>query len=285
MELDKLHFTTISRIEEMVTDPPHAILIVGGNKSNIEIASTKILTRIFDVSRLKLKEYPYQMLVEPIKNSIGIEEIRKLREFFLRVVPGTKDIRRFVLVKEAHTLTVPAQNALLKLLEEPPEDAVIILEASEVGKLLPTIRSRCAELRVLPVDKIDIITNFTQLGYKIGAIESAIAAVGSNIDDIKLYLQANSEESSPELQEAKKIIGSSTYERLIILQVYRDRQAAQELCANLAVVARVGLSKSSETGIGISRWTKALQAILDAESSLSKNCNTKLVLTKLMIEM
>jgi hypothetical protein len=58
---------------------------------------------------------------------------------------------RVALVEAAHRLNEDAQNALLKTLEEPPAGAVIILCADESDRLLPTIRSRAAALRLGPV--------------------------------------------------------------------------------------------------------------------------------------
>src|SRR3990167_2276723 len=53
---------------------------------------------------------------------------------------------KFVVVKDADMLTIEAQNALLKLLEEPPSHAVIILATQRKQKLLPTVRSRTVEI-------------------------------------------------------------------------------------------------------------------------------------------
>ncbi len=54
---------------------------------------------------------------------------------------------RIVLVREAHLMAAPAQNALLKTLEEPGENTLLVLVSGRSGKLLPTIKSRCARVR------------------------------------------------------------------------------------------------------------------------------------------
>jgi DNA polymerase-3 subunit delta' len=53
---------------------------------------------------------------------------------------------RIVIVREAERMNGEAQNALLKTLEEPPENALLILESSQIAGLLPTIRSRCVRI-------------------------------------------------------------------------------------------------------------------------------------------
>ncbi len=59
--------------------------------------------------------------------------------------------RRFVLLDPADAMNPQAQNALLKTLEEPPEDTTLVLVASSPDALLPTIRSRCARVAFAPL--------------------------------------------------------------------------------------------------------------------------------------
>ena len=85
---------------------------------------------------------------------IRIEQIRKLQER-LSFRPVESKFR-VALLFTAHAMNPPAQNALLKTLEEPGRDTVLILISSAPDKLLPTIRSRCAKAQFgpLPVDFI-----------------------------------------------------------------------------------------------------------------------------------
>lgn len=73
--------------------------------------------------------------------SIGIEEVKKIqKKLFLKPI---KSIHKAVIIEEAHLLTLEAQNALLKVLEEPPANTLIFLTADNKEALLPTIHSRC----------------------------------------------------------------------------------------------------------------------------------------------
>ena len=80
-----------------------------------------------------------------LKANITVDEARKLKGFFQLSSPDGG--RRVVIVDSADELNVNAANALLKLLEEPPTDAFILLVSHQPSRLLPTIRSRCRELR------------------------------------------------------------------------------------------------------------------------------------------
>jgi len=77
---------------------------------------------------------------------IGVEEARRVRHF-LTLKPYSAKIK-VVLIREAERLTIPAQNALLKTLEEPPENCQIILETGNINTLLPTILSRCQIIKL-----------------------------------------------------------------------------------------------------------------------------------------
>ena len=88
------------------------------------------------------------------KASIGIEEIRRMRAD-LQIKPYA-NAHKIYIVQDAERLTVQAQNALLKTLEEPPEYAVIFLIANGLVNFLPTILSRCVTLQTRAVEEKQI---------------------------------------------------------------------------------------------------------------------------------
>lgn len=81
-----------------------------------------------------------------LKTVITVDEVRKLRNFF--ALSAADGGHRVVIVDDADELNSSAANALLKLLEEPPEGAVLLLISHRPSGLLPTIRSRCRTLRL-----------------------------------------------------------------------------------------------------------------------------------------
>ena len=85
------------------------------------------------------------------KASIGVKEIREMSEnVFTAPYMGSKKI---YIIKEAEKLTPQAQNAMLKLIEEPPEYAVFFLLASTRYSMLSTVISRCRLLNMTPYPK------------------------------------------------------------------------------------------------------------------------------------
>lgn len=83
-------------------------------------------------------------------NTIGVDDIRAQVNNDVGIKPYSGP-RKIYLINEAEKMTVQAQNAILKTLEEPPSYAVILLLTTNVNALLPTILSRCVVLNMKPV--------------------------------------------------------------------------------------------------------------------------------------
>ena len=94
-----------------------------------------------DARRVELRSHPDLYLLEPLGEMIRIDDVRALRhDLHMRPFEGD---RRVYLILDADRMNDEAADALLKDLEEPPEYAVIVLVAGELGPLPPTILSRC----------------------------------------------------------------------------------------------------------------------------------------------
>jgi DNA polymerase-3 subunit delta' len=90
------------------------------------------------------------------KTSIDVETIRKIAPFLHKT--ASNGGWRVVVVDDADTMNRNAQNAILKILEEPPAKTVIILVAHRIGNLIPTIRSRTRTIHCNPLDTQTIKT-------------------------------------------------------------------------------------------------------------------------------
>ena len=96
------------------------------------------------------------------KSRIQVNDIRSLQEHFLLASPSGRP--RIAIIDSADDLNLNAANALLKLLEEPPDNSFIFLTSSMPLRLLPTIRSRCRLLRCHPVP-CDLM-DWSQAGFE-----------------------------------------------------------------------------------------------------------------------
>ncbi|HXF75616.1 MAG TPA: DNA polymerase III subunit delta' [Methylomirabilota bacterium] len=110
------------------------------------------------VSCLRISDgnHPDLRWIAPLadKKEISIQQIRELeRELSYRSFAGK---RKVAVIDPATLMNAAAQNALLKTLEEPPADSLIILIASNAGDLLPTVRSRCLRLTFAPLARREV---------------------------------------------------------------------------------------------------------------------------------
>lgn len=151
---------------------------------------------------------------------IRVDEVRKLKSFLhLSAADGG---RRVVIVDAADELNVAAANALLKLLEEPPAGATLLLIAHQPSGLLPTIRSRCRELRLTPLSTDDLALALEQAHVE-AANPAALAALAGG--------------SAGEAIRLVNLDGLSTYGRIVSLFATLprlDRPAALQLADSAA---------------------------------------------------
>lgn len=129
-----------------------------------------------------------------VTQDILVKEVRKLKEYF--TLSAADGGRRVAIVDSADEMNVAAANALLKLLEEPPAGATFFLISHQPSALLPTIRSRCRELRLSPLAPDDMAAALTNVGTDVtdpqAMAELAGGSVGeamriANLDGLALY--------------------------------------------------------------------------------------------------
>lgn len=91
--------------------------------------------------KMATSNHPDYEITYPDGASIKNKQIEGFQEF-IHLKPYTGS-RKIAIIKDAHTMTLSAQNRILKILEEPPHYAVIIFITDQMAGMLPTIRSRC----------------------------------------------------------------------------------------------------------------------------------------------
>ncbi|MCL2761298.1 MAG: DNA polymerase III subunit delta' [Desulfuromonadales bacterium] len=104
--------------------------------------------------KIKDNNHPDIHIVAPEGQFIKIDQIRALQKALAYRPYEAK--RKACIIDDADKLNLAAGNALLKTLEEPPGDALIILVATNIENILPTIRSRCQTMLFGPVPAEDI---------------------------------------------------------------------------------------------------------------------------------
>lgn len=144
--------------------------------------------------RLKLIRRTADEKTGRLRNVITVDDVRGLKSFFhLSSADGG---RRVVIVDPVDEMNPYAANALLKELEEPPKGAVLLLISHQPWRLLPTIRSRCRELRLIPLGAQDMAAALAAAGGEgtnaVALSELAAGSVGeairlANLDGVATY--------------------------------------------------------------------------------------------------
>ena len=122
---------------------------------------TLLIRRAWDADRKRLKA------------QITVDEVRKLNGFF--GLSATDDGTRVVIVDSADEMNTSAANAILKVLEEPPQNAVLLLVSHQPSRLLPTIRSRCRTLACKTLGPEDMALALANAGFDAGDQGPALA--------------------------------------------------------------------------------------------------------------
>ena len=112
---------------------------------------------------------------QKMRKQIVVDDIRKLNGFFQ--MSAADGGRRVVIIDDADEMNPNAANALLKMLEEPPERAVLLLLSHQPSSLLPTIRSRCRTLRLHPLGPEEMRHALTASGVETQGDPAALAAL------------------------------------------------------------------------------------------------------------
>jgi DNA polymerase-3 subunit delta' len=146
--------------------PSHALLLVGPGQVGkttlaLDLAAGLLCTAAAPADRpcracaacrkVDHRNHPdlHRLAPEGAGGQVRLGQVQQLQaELALLPMEGRY---RVAIIEAAHRLNQDAQNALLKLLEEPPQRVVIVLAAEDESLLLPTVRSRCARLRLQPL--------------------------------------------------------------------------------------------------------------------------------------
>ena len=129
---------------------------------------------------------------DPEKKTVPVDLIRQARADMY--IQPNESAHKIYLFPRAQDMGIPGQNALLKVLEEPPSYGVFLLLTDNPDKLLPTVRSRCTELRMQALPE-DILRQQLRRDFpdaEDGDISGAIARSGAFLGQARKLLQEGS---------------------------------------------------------------------------------------------
>lgn len=247
--------------------------------------------------------HPDVRLIEPEENALKIAQVRELqREAALSPYEG---VWRVFILADFAKATPEAANALLKTMEEPPPQVILILTATDVVALLPTVVSRCRVLylRPLPIDKVAAILRQEKLAPdeaeliarlsqgRIGWALQHVQKKGQLAErSIRLNALRNVARQGivPRMDFAQEAAKDATTARELLdlwLLWWRDLLLVQmgcpELVVNLDQIAALQRDASAHAVPDVQRFIRLIQRI---RSDLDRNANVRLAVEALVLE-
>lgn len=222
-----IHPASQKLLDAYMRAPAHAMLLAGEAGAGLGTVARRIAADLSGSATAVT-------VVEPEKGLISIERIRQLYGQTKSIQQG----KRCFVIDDADTMSHDAQNALLKLLEEPVQSVHFILTTHHDTRLLPTIRSRMQHIALLPVSDAESTVVLESFGLdETQTRQMLFLASGRPAELIRLG-------SDPEyfakrsvvITDARTFLQADDYTRLTIIKQYIDRTAALEfltMCAKL----------------------------------------------------
>ena len=129
---------------------PHALLIHGPPGWGAELVANALALDLMHVESSRDARgvaHPDLRWLQPEDGVIRVDAIRQIVEFLVQTPQAAG--RKIAVIEDADRMNLNAANALLKSLEEPPPESFIALSTSAPEQLLPTVRSRCQQIRIM----------------------------------------------------------------------------------------------------------------------------------------
>ena len=239
-----------------------------------------------------LENAPDCIRVKPEGNSIKIAQIRNLQSDIV-IKPHKK--YKIYIIDKAEKMTLEAQNALLKTLEEPPEYAIIILVTNNKEGLLPTIRSRCEIVKFTPIPFIEIKNYLINQGiepnranllssFSRGSMKKALELASSNEfyemkENVQKYIETILSKNMVEILDIPTQIEQYKGEIINVLDMminyFRDIMICKEHVNKSMIINadKLVFIQNMSSKITYSQVSKIIDIIEDTKIKIKGNCN------------
>jgi DNA polymerase-3 subunit delta' len=263
-------------INSLLVDLPGSILITGEYGVGLGTISRYVASRLGIKPTIILPEKDEKVDLE--KGIISIEIMRRLYDEVRIRIPG----KRIFIIDYAETATHQAQNAFLKLLEEPGDDIHLILVSHSTSKLLPTIISRVHTVSIKPITLEQSNTLLDSRGVTDAVKRAQLLFMASGlpaelarlIDDTKHF-----ESRSNIIRDAREMLRGNSYQKLQLANKYKENRAsALFLLKDMLKIIKKSIDDNPQID-NISR----IDRLLEAYEHIEGNGNIRLVLARISI--
>lgn len=271
-----IHELSLRQLDELAVSSPHALIIEGQMGIGLANAAQYLAETMDATVSTVLPERDEKIDLE--KGTITIDIIRRLYD-------QTKTLaakKRVIVIHEAHTMGLQAQNAFLKLLEEPTASTHFVLLTSERSALLPTVTSRAQLVTLRRPTHAVAEALLDSAGVKDATKRSQLLFIADGLPELMISLIDNSElfeQRATIMRDARVVVQGQPYQRLVIAQRYKDeRKDALLLVSDAMRLIRIGVNNNPSPD-----HMKRLERLLVIGERLSANGNVRLQLASLVV--
>ena len=217
------------------------------------------------------------------KKSITVAQIRALRnEAYIKPHMAR---RRLFVIDKADSMNEQAQNALLKVLEEPPGDIIFVLIAESAAALLDTIISRCTVLSLVPPEMPEAekyLKNSSD--YTDGQIKSALESTGGNIGAALEILGGGGTAAQTAAKRFAELLISGDEAQMlkITVQFEKSRVLADEFFKELKLATAAVIKKRLHSASSAKALARFYDRLSEYENALQTNVNLSLLFCALV---
>lgn len=269
-----IHPATSLHVQSLQKSLPHAVLLSGPRGVGLlTIATTIAATQLATILTPKDAKGSTDA-----NGTIGIEAIRNLYDL-TRTKAESKQI---IIIDDAERMSHGAQNAFLKLLEEPNQSTHFILTSHSAGTLLPTVRSRVQEYFIQPITTDQsrqllaslAIADSTKQSQLLFLAEGLPAELTRLAQDVEYFAQ-----NARIITDARTLITADPYQKLRLVHSYKqDRTACLKLIDSTIAILRYTLQSKPQASL-----IMQLKSLLEARERIAANQNIALQLTVAML--
>ena len=256
-----VHQASEKLLQAAQAQQPHGVILYGEEGIGLRTIAREYFEPKGSVVLEVLPEKNEKVDIE--KGVITIESIRRLYD----TLRTTHAQRRVIIIDYAERMGIPAQNAFLKLLEEPPAQAQFILLSHAEHTLLPTIKSRVQPIELRRITTVQSNNVLDALGVKDDKKRAQLLFIANGLPaELTRLVQDDAyfAERAEIITDARLLVSGSPYDRLLLAKKYKDTRAkALTLLGDASKQLRLALTKDpSERMLGILTKLEVTQARL-----------------------
>lgn len=269
--MSTLHPRTKAQLESLAEQAPQAALLYGLRGSGVDEAARELAHTMAEPVHIHE--------IVPEKTGISIEQVREL---YVSTRSSTDRPRVFI-VRGADQMSHPAQNALLKLLEEPTAHTTFLLVSHEPQKLLSTIHSRVHAVEILPMNDDQTAGLLDALGVHQPTVRAQLIFIAGGLPDELTKLARDEEYRKAQFdraRQAKALVGGTLFDKLKAANTLAgDRELAKAVLNISTRMLSTEIARQPDSQPLLRHMTAALRAL----EALGSNGNVRAQLLRFVM--